>query len=238
MSSAAITGLGVVTPFGVGCAPFLDGLLRGAVRFAPYARPHARLPQAPDLAAALLDDFDPKSVLGPKGLRTLGADAKLTLAAATLACADAGLDPETWRREDVGVLTATTFAGLADYVELYADGRVDGVDAVSPTQGPQTGFNAPASQLSIRMKAEGPNLTFANGSTSGLDALAHAAELVRIGRASIVIVACAETIPAVAAHVLVGARGTDRPRPFDRARSGPAYAEAGVVLVVEPVHEA
>jgi 3-oxoacyl-(acyl-carrier-protein) synthase len=234
MTAAAITGIGVLSPLGIGAEAFADGLVLGPAPFRRRALVGGRLPDSPPLDVALLDDFDPATVLERKGLRTLGTESKLALAAAALACADAGLDPTGWDGADVGVFASTAFAGLADYVALFADGVAEGPDGVNPAQGPQTGFNAPASQLSIRVRAQGPNLTFANGSAGGLDALAAAAEFVAEGRVGTALVLGVDAIAAPAAHMLARSGTSSPPRPFDRARDGTAYAEAAAVLVVEP----
>jgi 3-oxoacyl-[acyl-carrier-protein] synthase II len=234
--AVAITGLGLLSAVGIGREAFLAGLLRGPASF-PLRRFHERgVPHPSSLHAALLDDFDPASVLGRKGLRTLSRESKLLLSAATLACQDAGLDPRAWDRRDVGVVTATSFAGLEDYTQLFVDGLLTGPDSVNPAQGPQTGFNAPASQLSIRVGAEGPNVTIASGNAGAVDALLTAAGFIEDGRATTMLVGAVETLPAVAARVLADGQPSpppDRPRPFDRERRGPVYGEAAAVFAVE-----
>jgi 3-oxoacyl-(acyl-carrier-protein) synthase len=214
VAAPVVSGLGVVSSIGVGRNAFTDALQAGR--------------SADDL---MLRDFDPVPILGRKGLRNLSRESKLLLSAATLALNDAGIEPGEYEGVDLGVFVATSLAGLADFAELFERGLADGPARVNPGQGPQTGFNAPASEVSIRLGAQGPNVTIANGSAGAIDSLGCAARAIQHGEAAIALVAGVDTVPDPAARVLDG-DGT-RPRPFDRERRGPGYGEAAVVLVLE-----
>jgi 3-oxoacyl-(acyl-carrier-protein) synthase len=157
------------------------------------------------------------------------------MSAAVLACRDAQIVPGSWERESVGVFTGTNFAGLENYVNLFVDGLTYGTGFVNPSQGPQTGLNAPSSQLAIHMGAEGPNVTLCSGATSGLEALSYAAEFIRERRMAFGLVGGVETLSYFSAHALASHSNPagESPKPFDRDRKGPVLAEAGVVFVVE-----
>jgi len=128
--------------------------------------------------------------------RLLAPETVMALAAARLALRDAGLLPGRLAPEQLGIVVATRHAGLHDYVELFETG-VGGRRPISPLQGPQTGLNAPAAHLSIRLRAAGPNATIVGGSVGALDALRYAAVALADGRARAMLVCGCEAAPAV-----------------------------------------
>src|SRR5262245_51646723 len=112
-----ISGIGVISPFGVGHEAFWRGLSEGR----PGVRPldgHDELAEAYRYAGQL-DDFRPENTIGSKGLQYLNAATRLLLCTAELACRDAGLviGPDT--AEDVGAVVATSFSNLGDCVGFY-----------------------------------------------------------------------------------------------------------------------
>ena len=173
-------------------------------------------------------DDDALAVLkGRKGLRTLGRESRLLLAAALEACADAGLDPAQWDPDAVGVFIGSDTAGYLDFAELFKEGLLYGGEGVSPARGPETGFNAPAAHLSIALDARGPNLTVGTGATGGLDAVAMAAQALASGRCRVALAGAVDVVEGRSAAAdglaLLGeAGGVELPR-----------GEAAVVVVLE-----
>jgi 3-oxoacyl-[acyl-carrier-protein] synthase II len=231
--NVAITGVGSLSALGEDLA---GSLLEGRTAFSRRElEPRWKFPGRASLYAAHLGEIPTDELIGKKGLRTLNRETKAFMCAAVLACRDADVDPATWRRSEVGVFTATELGGLDDYVELLSHGLYAGWDRVNPAQGPQCGFNAPASQLAIRLGAEGPSLTVSAGVTSGLEAIAYAAEFLEWGRACRMLAGGVDTWSAFAAHAREGtAKPEQPPRPFDSERTGTVYGEAAVVLMLEP----
>ncbi len=151
------------------------------------------------VTAAQLEAPEVAELLRGERLRAVSPEARLLLAAARLALRDAGLydavlaiDPD-----ELGIVVATRFAGLQDYVELYRSGTEGERPRVRPARGPQTGLTAPAAELSIRLPAAGPNATVSSGAVGGLDALRYAADQLAAGRASAMLVCEAEPAPPV-----------------------------------------
>jgi 3-oxoacyl-[acyl-carrier-protein] synthase II len=232
----AITGVGAITPLGVGKDKLFDGLVEGRTSFSfrSFNEPE-RFSQLSPAYVGMIEEFPVSDFLGRKKVRMLGRESQVLMSAAVLACRDAQIIPGSWGRESVGVFTATNFAGLESYVNLFVDGLTYGADVVNPSQGPQTGLNAPSSQLAIHMGAEGPNVTLCSGATSGLEALSYAAEFIRERRMALGLVGGVETLSFFSTHALASHSNPacESPKPFDRDRRGPVLAEAGVVFVVE-----
>lgn len=162
---------------------------------------------AATVTALELDMPPAAELLRGERLRAVSIEARLLLAAARLALLDAGLygDELPIDPDELGIVVATRFAGLQDYVELYRAGTEGERPRVNPARGPQTGLTAPAAELSIRLPAGGPNATVSNGAVGGLDALRYAADQLAAGRAGAMLVCEAEPAPAVLGD---GAAGT------------------------------
>lgn len=230
--TVAITGVATLSSLG---EDFAGALLKGRTAFSRREIASRAFPGPTSLYAAHLEELPARELLGKKGLRSLSRESTALMCAAVLACRDAGIDPASWSREEVGVFAATVLGGLDDYVTILSDALHEGTDHVNPARGPQTGLNAPASQLAIRLGAEGPNMTFSTGATSGAEAIAHAVESLDLGRGRRVLAGGVDTWSALAARALCGGvAGPDEPpRPFDRDRTGTVYGEAAVMLVLE-----
>jgi len=129
-------------------------------------------------------------------LRALNLETRLLLAAARLALRDAAVGDGAIARERLGVAVATCRAGEADYADLLLAALDPDRPPVSPARGPQTGINAPAAVVSIRLGARGPNATLSNGAVGGLDALRYAADALAAGRAAAMVVGAVERVQA------------------------------------------
>jgi 3-oxoacyl-[acyl-carrier-protein] synthase II len=174
------------------------------------------------VTAAQLEQPAVAALLAGERLRAVALEGRLALAAARLALRDAGLAPGAGLDPDaLGVVVATRYAGLQEYVELYRAGTEGERPRVNPARGPQTGLNAPAAELSIRLPAAGPNATLCNGARGALDALRYAADQLAARRADAMLVCEVDAAPAVlggepgggaAAVVVLEAAGAARAR--------------------------
>jgi 3-oxoacyl-[acyl-carrier-protein] synthase II len=241
----AVTGVGALTAAGAGRECLLCAT-------ASRARPRTFTPY-PGFAAvdgvwaASLPEPPVRELLPPRGTRALSVEGRALLCAAVLACREAGLPVPTERPRPLGdrcagVALGTTRAGLDDYWRLFTEGVANGPDGMSPALGPRTGFNTPASELSIMLGAAGPHLSVSSGAASAADAAGAAAGLLRRERAAAMLAGGVDVLSSMAVHAgraLDPAYGTIRePRPFDRGRGGAAPGEAAVVLVLEDAADA
>jgi 3-oxoacyl-[acyl-carrier-protein] synthase II len=229
----AISGIGVISPFGVGSEAFWEGLSEGRPGVRPLAG-HEELPEAYRYAGQL-SDFRPEDIIGSKGLKYLNAATRLLLCTAELARRDAGLaiGPDT--AEDVGAVVATSFSNVGDCVDFY-DSLLAPDERTHPLRFPNLFINIAGGNLAIRFGIRGLNTTITNGATSSQDALQHGLTALRCGRARALLVAGLEVLsPAlVEGFWRAGVLGdTTAPRPFDRRRRGLILAEGCGVVVLE-----
>jgi len=235
MRPIAITGVGCVTPLGV-TQQFWENLLAARNAFSSCSLSPRHFRPRAAIFAAKMEAFRPATLLGEKGLRTVSYDSQLFASAAVLACQKANLEPKSWNRSEVGVLVATATAGLNDYTDLVLDALTYGIDRIEPAQGPQTGFNGPAAQFSIRYGAEGPNVTMLAGASSTLEMLDYGAFLVHEKRANVIVAGSVDVLPSLAG--LASKRSmSESPsgtaRPFDRHRDGYIIGESAAAFVLE-----
>jgi 3-oxoacyl-[acyl-carrier-protein] synthase II len=235
-----ITGIGAITPIGHGA----DGLWAGVLADRSAVRPIDRFDPAPfpSRIAAQIDDFDPRDHLDPKRARRLDRFSALSVAAARMAVAHAGLalDPETGAR--TGVWIGSALGGVAFGEEQHAGYVARGVRGVAPTLALAVFGGAGASNVAIDLGLTGPSVGNANSCASGATAIGQAFHAIRDGTVDVALAGGAEAPLApltFGAFALIGVLSTrnDEPtvasRPFDVGRDGFVMGEAAAVLVLE-----
>lgn len=248
-----ITGLGVVSPIGIGSDAFWASLLGGESGIRPM-----NLFDASALSVRFggqIQDFDPKLYVRPrKSLKVMSRETQIGFAAADLAIADAGLGAGAVAPERFGVVFGADmiYAGLEDLERAYRRARADGRfdyerwagaihEEVHPLWLLKHLPNMTASHVAIAHDARGPNNTIVLGDVSGLLAVAEAASLLRRGWADVMLAGgtgCRLHPTALVAHgdAQLSHRGDDCRlvcRPFDRDRDGFVNGEGAAVVVLE-----
>jgi len=233
-----ISGIGVLSPIGIGKDNYWEGLSQGKTGFREITLFDTKPFQVH--RAGELIDFDPHSFLGKKGLRDLDRSTKMICSAAKLSLDDARLQITEENTHTSGVSIGTTFGSLKSISQFDRTGLIEGPRFVNPSHFPNTVINSPASHVSIRFKIKGFNTTISTGFCASIDAVAYAADFIRLNRADIVLAGgveelCEETF--LGFHKLGCLSGTDGSeqacRPFDARRNGIILSEGAAVLVLE-----
>ncbi|MEU1787336.1 beta-ketoacyl-[acyl-carrier-protein] synthase family protein [Streptomyces sparsogenes] len=238
----AVTGLGLVTPGGIGAGPSWEAVLDGR----PTAAHDPELAGQPVRISCRVPGFDPDRLLGGRRAHRLDRFVQLALVAAREAVTDAGLDPATWDGGRVGVVLGCADGGPAT-VEAQHRVLLENPAWVSPLLLPMHLPNMLAGQTAIEFGATGPNLVVATACASGASAVGTARDLLALGRCDIVVTGGSEAMitPLVmAGFAKMGAlsRRDGDPatasRPFDADRDGFVAGEGAGVLVLERVADA
>lgn len=233
-----VTGIGVLSPIGIGKDNYWDGLFHGKTGYRSISL-FDTAPFSVNIAGEI-NDFDPVLFLGKKGLRTLDRSTRLVNSAAKLAIDDANLQITDDNTHSIGVSVGTTFGSLHSISQFDRDGLIEGPKLVNPSHFPNTVLNSPASQVSIRFKIKGFNTTISTGFCASLDAVSYAADFIRLNRADVVLAGgveelCEETF--LGFHNIGCLSGLDSSEPFccpfDKRRNGIILSEGAAILILE-----
>jgi 3-oxoacyl-[acyl-carrier-protein] synthase II len=236
-----ITGIGCVSPFGMGYRPFLDGIVSGRSGIGPITRFDTT--QCRSHCAATIRGFDPALFIPPLKLRRVDAVGRVALACTRLLFDDAGGPPGAGGRDDMGIALGTFTAGLdslAEYLVGLSERGPIGVPAILFSN---TVSNAPASLCAIEFGLRGPNVTFNQREASSLSALLFSVGAIREGRTTAMVTGGVDCIEETFFRVHDRFRalspmrgrggGAEAARPFDRDRNSFILGEGGFLLLIE-----
>lgn len=233
----AVTGLGAVTPVGSGARGFWEALLAGRSGFAPVSSFDTG--QHTVHVGAEVRDFDPAPFVRTLDARQLGRASQLAVAAARLAFDDARLDGAPLDTERAGVTFGTT-SGEPREIErlndqLLAGGGEPGAGLVA-----RYPCHVLAGHVACELDFAGPVAVIPNACAAGNHAIAHAADLLRAGRADLMLAGGADAFSRITytGFARLGAIAPDVCQPFDRERKGMIPGEGAAVLVLEPLERA
>ena len=240
--TVVVTGLGATTPLGGDVQSTWDGLLAGksgAVLLTDekFAELSARI------AAPVV--VDPSEILESHQIRKMDRSQQLALIAAREAWAHAG-SPDV-DQERLGVAVATGVGGATSLMDQYDILRTKGPSRVSPMTVPMLMPNGPAAVLGLEFGAMAGVHTPVSACASGAEAIGYGAEMIRTGRADIVVCGGTEgcihplTLASFASMRALSTRHDDpaaASRPFDVNRDGFVMAEGAAIVVLESAEHA
>lgn len=246
LKRVVITGLGAITPLGHGRDSLWRGVVAGrsAVKRLDRFDPHPYRSQV----AAQIDDFDPLDHLEPQRARRLDRYSQFAIAAAQQAVLDSGLCLSASDAEHTGVYLGSALGGLS-FAEEQHDAFVQrGLRGVNNILALTVFGSASSCNVAMEMGFYGPNQTNANSCASGAVAIGEAFNMVRLGRARIMLAGGAEaplaplTFGAFDLIHAISSNSNDNPssasRPFDARRDGFVMSEGSAVLVLEEYENA
>ncbi len=244
-----ITGLGCVTPIGIGREAFWNALIQGASgvrRIESFD-----VSDSPVKIAAQVRDFDWKAQLNPKDRKHVPRTVPLALAAAREALDDAKLHPDNFsleQRRAVGVVLGTGGGGLAFTEQQYSYWFNGPATKASVYTIPASTHGGLSSELSMAFGLRGLSHIVSTGCTSSTDAIAYAAEHIALGRQDMMLSGGVDA--PIAPGILAGFNlmtvltndWNDEPRrasrPFSLDRSGIVLGEGAWIYVLEELEHA
>ena len=241
-----ITGLGAVTPIGIGHKAFFENLIAGKSGAGRITRfdPAAYTSQV----AAEITDFEPEKFMDKKEAHKLVRFIQLAVAAAKLAVGDAGLEITESNADRIGVLIGSGIGGI-DFLEQQAYVlKEKGPSRLSPFTVPYDITNMAAGIVSIHLQAKGPNSCVSTACATGTHAIGDAARILQRGDAEVMVAGGSEAsicplgIASFCAARALSTGFDDDPqkasRPFDGKRDGFVMGEGAGVVILETLEHA
>ncbi|HYA19230.1 MAG TPA: beta-ketoacyl-ACP synthase II [Burkholderiales bacterium] len=240
----AITGLGIVSPVGIGVAENWQNIIAGKSGITRISRfdPSALSSQI----AGEVKGFDPSQYISAKEIRRMDRFIHLGLAAGVEAIKDSGIAVTPENAERIGVNIGSGIGGLPMIEDSHSALLKGGPRKISPFFIPGTIINMISGNLSIQFGLKGPNLAIVTACTTATHCVGDSARLIEYGDADIMIAGGAEsTVTELAIGGFSSARAlstrNDDPatasRPWDVGRDGFVLGEgAGVVVLEEMEH--
>ncbi|GAB1455060.1 beta-ketoacyl-ACP synthase II [Spirochaetota bacterium] len=245
MKKAVITGMGVVSPIGNDIDTFWASIRAGKSGLGPITRFDAS--EFDSKVAAEVKDFDPSVFMEKKDARKMALFTQFAVAASVQAWNQAALEDSNVDLERVAVILGNGIGGIEIFEESYKKLLSSGPSRMLPLTVPMMIGNEAAGNIAIHFGIKGPALTAVTACASGTDALGQGLDMIRSGRADVVVTGGTEgaiSAFAVGSFCMLKALSTaynDCPqkasRPFDAARDGFVIGEgAGIVILESEEH--
>ncbi|OQM75834.1 beta-ketoacyl-ACP synthase II [Manganibacter manganicus] len=254
MRRVVVTGLGLLSPFGMGFEHGWKELLAG--KSAARRVTSFEVDDLPCKIAHVIprgdgadNSFNPEAVLEPKELRKIGDFILYGIAAADEALKDSGWEPRTHDDQcATGVLIGSGIGGIEGIAENAIILQERGPRRISPFFIPGQIINLVSGQVSIRHGLKGPNHAVVTACSTGAHAIGDAARLITWGDADVMLAGGAESpvtrlsLAGFAACRALSTERNDEPqkasRPYDRDRDGFVMGEGAGVVVLEELEHA
>ncbi|NBE54257.1 beta-ketoacyl-ACP synthase II [Streptomyces boluensis] len=242
--TVVVTGLGATTPLGGDAASTWEALLAGRSGISLLEQEWAA-----DLPVRIAGQIavEPTEILPRPQARKLDRSAQFALIAAREAWQDAGFtgaagEDNTVEPDRLGTVIASGIGGVTTLLDQYDVLKEKGVRRVSPHTVPMLMPNSPAANVGIELKARAGVHTPVSACASGAEAIGYAIEMIRTGRADVVVAGGTEAaihpLPMVAfGNMMAMSKNNDDPqgasRPYDVDRNGFVMGEGSGVIVLE-----
>jgi 3-oxoacyl-[acyl-carrier-protein] synthase II len=240
-----VTGVGLVSPLGIGTQANWEALCAGRSGIGPITRFDAS--QFSARIAGEVKGFDPLQFIDKKDVKKMDVFIQYALAASQFAVDDARLKVTAELADHVGVFIASGIGGFQTIEGEHKELLKGGPRRISPFFIPASIINLAAGQVSIRFNARGPNLATCTACTASAHAIGEAFEIIRRDDADVMIAGGSEaaiTPMGVGGFAAMRALSTrnDQPekasRPFDKDRDGFVMGEGSGIVILEELETA
>lgn len=240
-----VTGLGMITPLGIG----VDASWKNLVAGRPGIRKITQFDAStfPTQIAGEVEGFVPEDYIDLKEIKKMDRFIHFALAAAEMAITDAGLKVTDQNAEKIGVIVGSGIGGLHAIEHYHSIFLEKGPRKISPFFIPMLIVNLAAGQISIKFGAKGPNSCVATACATGSHAIGDAYKIIQRGDAEVMIAGGTEaviTTLGIGGFNAMKALSTrnDEPgkasRPFDADRDGFVMGEGAGILILERLESA
>jgi 3-oxoacyl-[acyl-carrier-protein] synthase II len=240
-----ITGMGVITPLGIGLEQSWKNLLQGRPGIRRITQFDAS--QFPTQIAGEVDGFVPEDFIALKEIKKMDRFIHFALAAAHMALDDSGYAISEQNAERAGVFVGSGIGGLHTIEHYHSVLLEKGPKRITPFFIPMLVVNLASGQISIKFGAKGPNSAVATACATGSHAIGDAFKIIQRGDADVMIAGGAESVITplgIGGFNAMKALSTrnDEPdkasRPFDRDRDGFVMGEGAGIIILETLESA
>lgn len=241
-----VTGMGALTPLGNTVDDYWNGLINGVSGAAPITLFDAS--KFRTRFACEVKNFDPTQFLDKKEARKVDRFTQFALVASDQAVKDAGLTKENMNPDRIGVVLGSGIGGLITFQHEVMDfAKGDGTPRFNPFFIPKMILDIAAGQISMRHNLRGPNYSVVSACASSTNAMIDAINLIRLGKADIIVTGGSEAVISEAgvggfnAMKAMSERNDDpttASRPYDKDRDGFVMGEGAGVLIFEELEHA
>ena len=241
MRRVVVTGVGAVSPIGIGNSENWESLAAGRSGIGPITRFDAS--DLPVRIAGEVKNFNAEQFIDKKEIKKMDLFIQYSLAAAQYAMEDSGLQITEENAERVGVLVGAGLGGLPTIEKYHAAMLEGGYKKVSPFFIPMLIINLAPGHISMKYGAKGPNLSSVSACATGTHSIGDAYHMIKRGDADAMIAGGTEAtvtplgIGGFAVMKALSTRNDDpsaASRPFEKNRDGFVLAEgAGIVILEE-----
>jgi len=240
-----VTGLGLITPLGIGVEESWSAMLAGRSGVGPIT--HFDASAFPTQIAGEVDGFEPESYISPKEVKKMDRFIQFGIAAADMALNNSGLKIDGSNAERVGVAVGAGMGGLP-IIEKYHSVLLDrGPRRITPFFIPSVLINLTSGHISIKFGAKGPNLAEVTACATGSHSIGDSFRIIERGDADVMITGGSEAciislgIGGFNALKALSTRNNEpelASRPFDSGRDGFVMGEGAGVMVLEDLDHA
>lgn len=246
LNRVVVTGLGAITPIGNTVNEYWNSLINGVsgadmITLFDASKFKTRF-------ACEIKGFEPTAFLEKKEARKLDRFAQIALVASDQAVADAGITKENVNTDRVGVIFGSGIGGLITFQEEIINfAKGDGTPRFNPFFIPKMILDIAAGHISIRHGFRGPNFAVVSACASSTNAIMEAYNLIRLGKADIILSGGSESVISQAglggfnAMKALSERNDDAKtasRPYDKTRDGFVMGEGAGVVILEDLKHA
>ncbi|MBI5167233.1 MAG: beta-ketoacyl-ACP synthase II [candidate division NC10 bacterium] len=240
MRRVVVTGLGAVTPIGIGVAAFWEGLLSGQSGIDRITRFDTSNLECQ--IAGEVKGFDPLAYMDRKEVKRVDVFIQYAMAAALMAVEDARLEIDDKNRHRVGIFIGTGMGGIPCLEEQHKVLLERGPGRLSPFFIPSIITNMASGQISMRLGAKGPNSCVSTACATGNHAIGDSFKIIQRGDADVMIAGGAEavitplTVGGFCAMKALSNRNHEpkkASRPFDMQRDGFVMGEGAGIVILE-----
>ena len=240
-----VTGLGMISPLGVGVKENWEAICQGKSGIGPVTR--FDITDFPSKIAGEVKGFNPEDFIDKKETKKMDIFIHYALASGMMALKDSGLTIDESNADRVGVLVGAGLGGLSTIERYHSVLLEHGPKKISPFFIPMLIVNLAPGQISIYFGARGPNSSVVTACATGNHSIGEACRIIQRGDADVMIAGGAEsTITPLAIGGFCSMRAlstrNEEPqrasRPFDKDRDGFVIAEGAGLLILEELEHA